>query len=126
KDLMAARLNHHSSIAIQELAHAIGVLDPGDRRTAGVQKIIAELIGSMPAHRVLTADAETLGRAAILAGVISRIQGYGGDRKLRCLHDCGLYLQALKQGLVLVTRNIADFDICLQLAPQGRVLFYRV
>ena len=37
-----------------------------------------------------------------------------------------LFLQALKLGFTLVTRNIAEFDYLLQLRPEGRVLFYEI
>ncbi len=79
----------------------------------------------MPAHRILTPDADVLGRAAVLNGTLCRLQGYQSDHKLHCLHDCTLYLQALKSGLVLLTRNIADYDFCQRLIPGGKVLFYR-
>ena len=125
RDLLRARLSHHSSTAIQELVHSIGALDPSDLRTAAVQKSINDVVREMPDHRVIVPDLDVLGRAAILNGVICRIQGYNNDQKLRCLNDCTIFLQALKFGLVLVTRNISDFDYCLQLVPTGRVLFYR-
>ncbi|QWK81273.1 type II toxin-antitoxin system VapC family toxin [Ochrobactrum sp. BTU1] len=125
RDILRARLNHHSSTAIQELAHTIGVLDPADTRTASVHKAVSDVITAMPSHRVITADIDVLGRAAILNGIICRIQGYNNDQKFRSLNDCTIFLQALKYGLVLITRNISDFDYCLQLIPTGRVLFYR-
>ncbi len=125
KELMATRLCNHSSVAVQELAHTIGVLDPTDPRTPNVVKVINEVISSMPGHRILMPDVDVLGRAAVLNGVICRIQGYTSSQRLRCLQDCTLYLLALKHGLVVLTRNIADYDYCNQLIPSGRVLFYR-
>jgi hypothetical protein len=41
------------------------------------------------------------------------------------LQDCVLFLQAQKLGLVVLTANVGDYDILLQLIPTGRVLFYR-
>ncbi len=79
----------------------------------------------MPGHRIFVPDADTLGRAALLSGMLCRIQGYSRDHKLRALHDCVLFLQAQKLGLLVLTANIADYDILLQLFPAGRVLFYR-
>jgi hypothetical protein len=66
-----------------------------------------------------------LGRAALLSGVLCRLQGYEKDGKLRALHDCVLFLQAQKLGLVALTANVGDFDILLQLLPTGRTLLYR-
>ena len=57
--------------------------------------------------------------------MLCRLQRYGRDQRLRALHDSVLYLQAQKLGLTLLTANLADFDILLQLIPAGRVLFYR-
>lgn len=41
------------------------------------------------------------------------------------MQDCTLFLQAHKLGLTVLTANVADFDILLQLIPSARVLFYR-
>lgn len=123
--LIAARQAHHSTVAIQELMHTIGVLDPEDGRSSAVVDVIRTLVLSMPAHRTFVPDADVLGRGALLSGMLCRLQSYANDRKLRALHDCVLFLQAQKQGFTVLTANIADFDILLQLLPAGRVLFYR-
>jgi hypothetical protein len=45
---------------------------------------------------------------------------------MKALADCVLFLQARKLGFTVLTANIAEFDLLLQLVPSGRVLFYRV
>ncbi|MFZ2980719.1 MAG: hypothetical protein WA085_06780, partial [Sphingobium sp.] len=40
EQLVDRRQVNHSTVAIQELMHTVGVLDPGDPRTAGVVKVI--------------------------------------------------------------------------------------
>lgn len=124
-DLMSARFVHHSTVAIQELMHTVGVLDPSDSRSARAVSAVGTQIKMMRRHRVCTPDADVLGRAALLSGVLCRLRGYDKDNKLRALQDCVLFLQALKEGLVLLTANIADFDILAQMMPGARVLFYR-
>jgi hypothetical protein len=124
-DPIAQRQVNHSIVAIQELMHADGVLDPLDARTAGATAEIGKQIKAMPPHRVFAPDMEVLGRAALLSGVLCRLQGYGGDGKLRALQDCVLFLQAQKLGLVVLTADVGDYDILLQLVPAGRALFYR-
>jgi hypothetical protein len=124
-DLIAHRQLNHSTVAIQELMHTVGVLNPSDARTAGVVAEIGKLIKAMPPHRIFAPDPEMLGRAALLSGMLCRLQGYGRDSKLRALQDCVLFLQAQKLGLVVLTANVGDYDILLQLIPAGRVLFYR-
>jgi len=123
--LIATRQVNHSSVAIQELMHTVGVLDPDDRRTPGAVAEIRGLIRSMPQHRVFAPDPDVLGRAALLSGMVCRLQGYAAGHKLRALHDCVLLLHAHKLGLALLTANVADFDILLQLLPSARILFYR-
>jgi predicted nucleic acid-binding protein len=123
--LTATRPVNHSTVAIQELMHAVGVLDPDDHRTPNAVAEIRGLIRSMPPHRVVAPDPDILGRAALLSGIACRLQGYAADHKFRALHDCVLLLQAQKLGLTLLTANVGDFDVLLQLLRSGRVLFYR-
>jgi predicted nucleic acid-binding protein len=123
--LIAQRQISHSIVAIQELMHTVGVLNPSDARTAGVIAEIGRQIKAMPPHRIFAPDAEVLGRAALLSGILCRLQGYEKDGKLRALQDCVLFLQAQKLGLVVLTANVSDYDILLQLVPGGRALFYR-
>jgi predicted nucleic acid-binding protein len=123
--VIAARQINHSTVVIQELMHTVGVLDRADRRTLGAVEMIRSFIEAMPPHRVFTPDADVLGRAALLSGMLCRLQGYTADRKLRALQDCVLFLQAQKLGLAVLTANIRDFDFLLQLIPTGRVLLYR-
>ena len=79
----------------------------------------------MPSHRVFTPDIEVLAGAAVYSGMLCHTQRYAKYDRMRALHDCTLFLQALKLGLCVLTRNLKDFDILLQIRPEGRVLFYR-
>jgi predicted nucleic acid-binding protein len=124
-DLIAQRQVNHSTVAIQELMHTVGVLNPSDTRTAAVVAEISKQIKAMPSHRVFAPDLEVLGRAALLSGILCRLQGYEKDGRLRALQDCVLFLQARKLGLAVLTVNVGDYDILLQLIPTGRALFYR-
>ena len=124
-DFIAQRQVNHSTVAIQELMHTIGVLNPSDARTASVVDVLGKQIKAMPPHRIFAPDIEVLGRAALLSGILCRLQGYEKGGKLRALQDCVLFLQAQKLGLVVLTANVGDYDILLQLIPAGRVLFYR-
>lgn len=123
--LVATRQVNHSTVAVQELMHAVGVLRPDDPRSAAAIGAIERQIKAMPDHRLFEPDAEVLGRAALLAGMLCRLQGYRDDARLKALQDSVLFLQALKLGLTVLTDNVREFDILLQLVPTGRVLFYR-
>jgi hypothetical protein len=105
--------------------HTVGVLNPSDARTEGVIAEIGKQIKAMPPHRNFAPDIEVLARAALLSGFLFRLQGYVKGGKLRALQDCVLFLQAQKLGLVVLTANVSDYDILLQLIPTGRALFYR-
>jgi hypothetical protein len=124
-NLIAQRQVNHSTVAIQELMHTVGILSPSDARTDAVIAVIRKQIRAMPPHRIFAPDTEVLGRAALLSGMLCRLQSYEKDGKLRALQDCVLFLQAQKLGLVVLTANVGDFDILLQLHPAGRALFYR-
>lgn len=124
-DLITQRQVNHSTVAIQELMHTVGVLDPSDARTATVIEVIGKQIRAMPPHRIFAPDTEVLGRAALLSGILCRLQGSEKDGKLRALQDCVLFPQAQRLGLVVLTANVGDYDILLQLIPTARALFYR-
>jgi predicted nucleic acid-binding protein len=125
EQLIDTRQVNHSAVAIQELMHTVGALDPADRRTPAVVQTVCGLVEAMPEHRIFPPDADVLGRAALLAGLLSRLQGYARDARLNALQDCVLFLQAQKLGFIVLTANLAEFDLLLQLAPTGRVLLYR-
>jgi hypothetical protein len=126
EQLVDTRHVNHSTVAIQELMHIVGVLNPKDPRTAAVVGAVRTQVEAVPDHRVFTPDADVLGRAALLAGILCRLQGYAGDARFKALQDCTLFLHAQKLGFTVLTANIVEFDFLLQLVPSGRVLFYRV
>jgi len=45
-----------------------------------------------------------------------------GSLQLRALQDGVLFLHAQRLGLVVLTENVGDYDVLLQLIPPGRVL----
>jgi hypothetical protein len=124
-DLFKVRRSNHSIIAVQELMHTVGVLDPAHSGTKGAIRQIGVVLSGIPAHRIFTPDPDVLGRAAHLSGILCRLQGYQKDARLRALQDSVLFLQAQKLGFSVLTANVSDFDYLLQLIPAGRVLFYR-
>lgn len=115
---------NHSAVAVQELLHTVGVLDPDDLRSAAAVQAIEHAVNGMPPHRLFTPDLEILAGAAVYAGILCRVQGYAKDNRMQALHDCILFLQAIKLDLTILTRNIRDFDYLLQMRPDGRALFY--
>lgn len=114
----------HSSVTEAELAALAGLLHPDHPDTAHtVQQVLAS-IERRPAHRIVTPDREVWRDAGVLAGLLERLQRYGRVEQRRALNDALILLSAAKAGLTVLTRNIADFDLLMQLAPYGKVLFY--
>jgi glutathione S-transferase len=57
--------------------------------------------------------------------VEDRVRDRLGQLAARALQDCVLFLQAQRLGLVVLTANVGNYDVLLQLVPSGRALFYR-
>jgi predicted nucleic acid-binding protein len=125
KRLIAARVLNHSAIAVSELVHAFGRLDPSHPETKSTLKRLEDIIAAMPRHRLTAPSVPVLVEANILAGMIARLRGLTKSDRQPLLNDAILYLQALEQGQTILTRNVADFDALQQLVPEGRILFYR-
>jgi predicted nucleic acid-binding protein len=125
ESLIVTRQTNHSTVAIQELMHSVGVLNPKDSRTAAAIAEIRRQINAIRSYRVFAPEPDVLGKAALLSGILCRLQGYAAGYRLRALQDCILFLQAQKLGFTVITANLSDFDYLLQLIPAGRALFYR-
>jgi len=124
-NLLATRLSNHSGIALAELLHLFGRLDPRDTRTEAALGKIRAVISILPRHRLKRPSVNALGEAGILAGLVARLASVEQGREYALLNDATLYLQAVEQGQTLLTRNVREFDWFDQLVPSGRVLFYR-
>lgn len=124
-ELLRVRPILHSAIALAEITHVLGRLDPSHAQTSATRKAIQGAISGIPAHRLQAPSAAVLGEAGILAGLFARLQGVSKQAGQALLNDAVLFLQALGNGCHLLTRNIGDMDYLQQLQPEGRVLFYR-
>jgi hypothetical protein len=124
KRLRAARHSNHSAVALAELTHPFGRLDPSDSRTANVLARIATAISGIPEHRLSVPSNTVFGEAGILAGIVARLSDVDTAREQALLNDAILYLQAVENGHMVLTRNIREFDYFDQLLPCNRVLFY--
>jgi hypothetical protein len=66
-DLLKIRRSNHSTVAVQELMHTVGVLDSAHSDTKSVVRQIGTVLGGMPTHRIFTPD------AAHLSGILCRL-----------------------------------------------------
>lgn len=116
----------HSSVTECELAALAGLLDPARPGSAQAVEEVLASIARRPAHRVVNPDREIWRDAGILAGLLARLQQYGKAEQRRALNDALIFLSAAKSGLTVLTRNISDYDLLLQLASGGSALFYEI
>jgi len=114
----------HSSVTEAELAALAGLLDPAHPDTARAIAQVAASIELRPEHRILTPDRETWREAGILIGLLARLQRYGKTEQRKALNDALIFLAAIKNGCVVLTRNISDFDLLMQLDARGQAVFY--
>jgi predicted nucleic acid-binding protein len=118
----------HSTVTEAELAALAGLLDPAHPDTAGAVAQVAASLELRPAHRILTPDREIWREAGILAGILAgllaRLQGYGKGERRKALNDALIFLTAAKHGCSVLTRNVSDFDLLMQIDPKGQAVFY--
>ena len=118
----------HSTVTEAELAALAGLLHPAHPDTASVIAQVAASIDLRPAHRILTPDREAWREAGILAGLLARLQRYGKNEQRKALPNAFnaalIFLTASMNGCVVLTRNVSDFDLLMQLDPKGHAVFY--
>ena len=124
-ELLRVRQLNHSAVAVAELCHLFGRLDPAHPETEKTCLTVQTTIANIPVHRLQAPSVKALAEAGILSGVCARLQGLQRQEKQPLLNDAQLFLQALEQGCHLLTRNISDMDYLQQLLPNAQVLFYR-
>ncbi len=114
----------HSTVTEAELATLAGLLDPARRETAGVIAQVAASIDLRPAHRILAPNRDIWREAGILAGLLARLLGYPKKEQRRALNDALIFLTAAKNGCAVLTRNLSEFDLLMQLDAKGQAIFY--
>lgn len=115
----------HSPITEAELAYACGRLDPRHAQTTHVIEKIRGAIEKRSVSRILEVDREIWQEAAVLCGILARLQQHEKSETSRLLNDALIFFTAQKHECTVLTRNVRDFDLMLQIVPSGRVLFYQ-
>lgn len=114
----------HSTVTESELAALAGLLDPAHPDSDKAIEQVLLSIEQRPTHRILNPDREVWREAGILAGLLARLQHYGKSEQRKALNDALIFLSAAKAGVTVLTRNILEFDLLMQLFPQGKAIFY--
>jgi len=121
--MLETRIVNHSTVALAELTHLIGALDPAHPGTVGALKPLGQTIDDIPNHRLTAPSIRAYGEAGMLAGLVTRLTGQG--KSIALLNDAMLFLQAAEMGCDLLTANVSDFDFFDQLLPGTGVLIYQ-
>jgi predicted nucleic acid-binding protein len=116
----------HSTVTEAELSALAGLLDPQHPETARALEQVSASIEQRPSHRIVNPDREVWREAGVVAGLLARLQQYRRAEQRRALNDALIFLSAAKAGLAVLTRNISDFDLLMQLVPQGKAVFYEI
>ena len=123
KDLLIRQALNHSTVALADLTHAFGRLDPAHPESRATLAGLTAVIDAMSPHRLSTPSPHAFAEAGMRAGLAARLTGR--PHTPARLDDALLLLQAAENGWVLLTRNVRDFDVLQQLAPEGRAMLYR-
>ena len=139
--LIAARQHmvYNCGVVCAELAISIGLLQPGDPRTATTTRAIQAHLDQMATDKTVAPSASAWTQAAVLAGILARTQGLAvakrslnpdqvccqEGRRRELLLDALIYLTAIEQDMLLISANVRHMDLLLQLHPTRNVLLYR-
>lgn len=69
-------------------------------------------------------DPEIWAEAGLIAGTLSRIQGFQPHQRGSCLNDALIYLSAARAGISVLTANRDEFDLIQQLAGRGSFVHF--
>lgn len=125
EELVRERQPNHSSVAVSELTHLFGRLDPAHPGTKAVLGEVRGVLDDIPARRLSTPSVRAVAEAGIVTGILARLTGLPRTDRQPLLNDATLFLQALEEGATLMSGNIADMDLIQQIVPSGRLLLYR-
>jgi hypothetical protein len=122
--LVARNVVLHSAIACAELAISVGHLDPAHPRTAAHRAPLVDALSRMAPTRVAAPSPDAWTEAALIAGIIARIQGYQREGRREVLNDALMLLTAKEAGATLISRNVHHMDLLLRFRPDAQVLLY--
>ena len=123
-ELLARNIVLHCAIACAELAVSVGHLDPAHPGTAAHRIPLVETLSRMAPTRIVSPSADAWTEAALIAGILARIQGYARESRRVVLNDALLLLTALEAKAILISRNVRHLDLLLRFRPDAQVLFY--
>ena len=124
--LFDSRMLNHSAVALAELVHLFGRLDPAHPGTARTLAPIRAAIEQIPPYRLTAPSTQALAEAGIITGMVARMVGVARTDRQPLLNDATLFVQALESGFTLLSGNVADMDLIGQLQPHTPARFVSV
>jgi len=122
--LVARNVVLHCAIACAELAVSVGHLDPAHPQTDAYRAPLVETLSRMVPTRIMSPSAGAWTEAALVAGILARIQGYVRESRRAVLHDALMLLTAVEARATLISRNVRHMDLLLRFRPDAQVLLY--
>ena len=122
REVMDQALLFHCSVALAELAAGVANANPSRPGWPALRDHYIELFAAIPATRLMTPDAQVWADAGVIAGTLSRTQGFQPYQRKECLNDALIFLTAAKAGIPVLTANRDEFDLIQQLVPAGQFI----
>lgn len=114
----------HCSVCVGEIATGVANGDPMHRGWKETRTVYAEVLGAIPATRLLTPDAQVWTDAGVVAGTLARTQAFQRNQRKELLNDALILLTAAKAGLAVLTSDKYHYDLLQQLCPEARFIAY--
>jgi len=124
REVIDQALLFHCSVALAELTAGVANANPSRQGWPALRDHYIALFAAIPATRLITPDAQLWADAGVIAGTLSRTQGFQPHQRKECLNDALIFLTAAKAGIPVLTANRDEFDLIQQLAPAGRFIHY--
>jgi len=122
--LLANRVIRHSPICMGELGFGFGRLDPSHRGTTTNRTAVGSVLDRLADAVFVDLDSAGWTKAGVLAGSLARMQGLAQDRRRALFLDAALFVTAQQAGLTLISGNLSDMDLLLQVGGEAQVLLY--
>ena len=78
----------------------------------------------MPDNHLLVPNAGIWTMAGLVAGTLTRTQGFAATQRKECLNDALILLTAARAGLPVLTANRAEFELIQQVAGTESFVHY--
>ena len=114
----------HCSVCVAEIAAGIANANPSHKGWKNTRAIYGEVLGTIPATRLLTPDDQIWCDAGLISGMLTRLQGFQTHQRKEVLNDALILLTAAKAGLAVLTSDRDHYDLLQQLCPETRFVFY--